>query len=316
MFPILGEDMLEDYEATATAAEKAELEEWFGVARVIPSGRTRPGPSQGHPHIAAATVFWKHVGADDPDLPVPTRERLVHARRMGLIKRFDPWESYIEPMLVAGPEQIARNPDVEFRAYLASDLEFLAGDLVEAGWEVHLMKSPSIRYSPGGFWRFLALEDAALVTMLDADRVALSDTEIERTRVMHRLGLGLWRVPGYYNHEPVNEVRYRPILGGHFGAMGGIPAKKLMQAYVWHARRGSMPLVVNLPGGRQTPLMFAKWPGYGYDEIFQLVGLYPWLVEGGTLTFVPRDSRSFFLPADIDYVNHANPNSEVAYFDG
>jgi hypothetical protein len=45
-------------------------------------------------------VCWKHVNGGDPDLPRPTREMLVDARRMGLVKRFDPWGSYIEPLFV------------------------------------------------------------------------------------------------------------------------------------------------------------------------------------------------------------------------
>lgn len=313
MFPVLDEDMIQLYLDQATAEDRAELEEWFGVARVVPAHRWKGRPLPEERHIVSVTVFWKHVGAKDPDLPVPTLERLVHARRMGLIKRFDPWETYIEPMLSLAAEQIARNPEVEFRAYLAADLEFLMEEFLEVGWDVHLMKSSSLRYCPGGFWRFLALEEDSLVSMVDADRVGLSDTEIVRTRTMAAMGLGLWRTPGYYNQEPTKEVRYRPILGGHFGARGGIPIKLLMETFVWHARRGSLPLTVKVPGIGERPLMFPEWPGYGYDEIFQLVAMYPWLVGRGTLTFIPPDARSLFLPADLEYATHANPNSEAVY---
>ena len=65
-----------------------------------------------------------------------------------------------------------RHPEVSFRLYLARDLEFLVEDLTGLGWEVHLMKSPSVRYCPGGFWRFLALgERGRLVTVIDTDRM-------------------------------------------------------------------------------------------------------------------------------------------------
>ena len=98
----------------------------------------------------------------------------------------------------------------------------LAG-LVELGWEVCVMKSPSIRYCPGGFWRFLALEEEdAIVTVIDSDRIGQAAGDIERTELMDRLDLALWRVPGYYNADTAKEVRYRPILGGHFGARGGL----------------------------------------------------------------------------------------------
>jgi len=53
---------------------------------------------------------------------------------------------------------------------------------------------------------------------------------------------------------------------------------------------------------------------YGYDEVFQLIALYPWLVKTGTLTFVPNDARSMLLPADVEYALQANWKSEIVYF--
>lgn len=265
-------------------------------------------------HVVSATLFWKNVGAKDPDLPKPSRFRMIHARRLGLVQRFDPWGAYVEPFLLYSGQVKEKNPDVILRVYLASDLEFLVEDLTEAGWEVHLMKTPSIRYCPGGFWRFLALaEKGKLVTMIDADRVKEINVELERTRLMEASGLGLWRVPGYYNADFSKEVRYRPILGGHFGAKGGIDVKKLMQAYIWHLRRGSLPAIVSVPGCGPRPLQFLRWPGYGVDEVFQLMALYPRLVREGTLTFVPTDAKSLLLPVDIEYCTWANPASEVIY---
>ncbi|WP_367873809.1 hypothetical protein [Luteolibacter sp. Populi] len=146
-------------------------------------------------------MFWKHVNGEDAELPQPTRESLVDARRMGLVRRFAPWDSYVAPLHEHTPGAIAKHPGVIFRIYLASDLDFLIDELVELGWEVHVMKSPSIRYCPGGFWRFLALEDDVLVTVIDTDRMDEVSHEIARTEEMHRAGLGLWRVPGYYNAD-------------------------------------------------------------------------------------------------------------------
>lgn len=89
MFPVLDEKLLQTLENEATAVEKSELEEWFDVARVFraPRWESRPAATGSNRHIISASVFWKHVGAKDPDLPAPTRERLVLARRVGLIKR-------------------------------------------------------------------------------------------------------------------------------------------------------------------------------------------------------------------------------------
>ncbi len=265
--------------------------------------------------IVSATLFWKHVHPADPDLPVPTRRRMVDARRLGLVKRFSPWSSYVEPLLLWTREAVGSNPGVTFRLYLGSDLGFLVDELTAVGWEVHLMKSPSIRYCPGGFWRFLALEEpAALVSVIDTDRMGEVSHEIRRTRAMAQAGLGLWRVPGYYNSDLARQVRYRPILGGHFGAQGGIPVRKLIEAFLWHSERGSLRKTAFIPGVGERPIQFAKWPGYGFDEWFQLVALYPWLVHRGTLTFIPSDARSLLLPADLEYALWANPRSESIYF--
>lgn len=234
---------------------------------------------------------------------------------MGLVKRIDPWGSYIEPLFVHTPGAVERHPGVTFRLYLAADLDFLTLELRALGCEIYLMKSSSIRYCPGGFWRFLPLEDeGALVTVIDTDRMNEVSHEIARTEAMADAGLGLWRVPGYYNSDLRESVRYRPILGGHFGARGGIPVREVIEAVVWHWRHGSLPLTANIPGLGQRPIRFSNWPDYGFDEWFQLAAMYPHLAPGGTLTFIPSDARSLLLPADVEYAQWANPLSECVYF--
>lgn len=342
IFPVLDDELLEAYEQGVTDSERAEFDEWFGVREVIPAlnktqdcktqdarGEGKNGangilaqapescsPATSLPlHVVSATLFWKHVNEGDPDLPTPDREKLVDAKRMGLVKRFAPWGSYIEPLHRHTRTAVEKHPDVTFRLYLASDLEFLVPELTEMGWEIHLMKSPSVRYCPGGFWRFLALEEEnTLVTVIDTDRMGEVSHEIGRTQAMAEMGLGLWRVPGYYNSNLTKQVRYRPILGGHFGARGGIPIRKLIEAFVWHWRHESLPQTANVPGIGERPIQFAKWPNYGFDEWFQLAAMYPRLVPGGTLTFIPTDARSLLLPIDVEYATWANPKSECIYF--
>lgn len=334
MFPVLDEAMVEAFRDGVTAEESAEFEEWFGTerrtsnakhrtlkgeewksaggqdARATEAGGTPALPS----HIVSATLFWKNVNGEDPELPRPTRERLVDARRMGLVKRFDPWGSYVEPLFTHSREAVARHPHVTFRLYLAADLDFLVPDLTDLGWEVFLMKSPSLRYCPGGFWRFLALEEDALVTVIDTDRMNEVSHEIARTEAMAAAGLGLWRVPGYYNAGFEQGVRYRPILGGHFGARGPVPVRETIEAFVWHWRHGTLPLTARIPGHGEVPIRFSKWPDYGFDEWWQLAALYPRLAPQGTLTFIPADARSLLLPADIEYAMWANPASQAVYF--
>jgi hypothetical protein len=351
IFPVLDEEMIWAYQEGVSKGERAEFEGWFGTAKVaglaktltsnvelptsnfegrdevrksefgMGSERDNGGDGAGRlesaatRHIVSATLFWKHVNEGDPELPVPTREKLVDARRMGLVKRFDPWGSYIEPLFTHSRAAMEKHPEVTFRLYLAADLEFLIPELNELGWEVHLMKSPSIRYCPGGFWRFLALEEEdALVTVIDTDRMNEVSHEIGRTEAMAAAGLGLWRVPGYYNSPLHEQVRYRPILGGHFGARGGVPIRELIEAFIWHWRHETLPLTANIPGIGERPIRFSKWPNYGFDEWWQLAALYPRLAPKGTLTFIPSDARSLLLPADIEYAQWANPKSECVYF--
>ena len=309
-----------------TGEVRAGLPEWDRCreAALSPSGSALLGScvlpscvSEAPPrkHVLSATLFWKHVNEGDPELPVPTREMLVDAKRMGLVKRFAPWESYIAPLFLHTPGAVARHPGVEFRLHLASDLEFLADDLCDLGWTVYLMKSPSIRYCPGGFWRFWPLEEeGSLVTVIDTDRMGEVSGEIARTEAMAAMGLGLWRVPGYYNSDLSKQVRYRPILGGHFGAAGGIPVRRLVECFVWHWRRGTLPNTAQVPGVGERPIQSATWPNYGFDEWFLLAGLYPRLAPAGTITLIPSDARSLLLPADIEYATWANPRSECVYF--
>jgi hypothetical protein len=262
------------------------------------------------------SLFWKHVDAKDPDLPHPSRGRLVDARRLGLVKRLSPWDTYVQPLYLHSLSLEERHPQVEFVCHLADDLDFLIPDLLHLGWTVKLMKSPSQRYCPGGFWRFLPLEEPnTLVTVIDADRLGQASAEIERTELMHRQGLGLWRVPGYY-HAPIDkQIRYRPILGGHFGARGGLmPVRELIECFLWHWWKGTLPLTVKVPRRGEVPIMFADWPNYGFDEWFQLAAMYPRFAPAGVLSFIPIDARSIFLPLDIEYVTWANPNSEIIYF--
>jgi hypothetical protein len=312
--------MIDAYDASVTREELDRYESWFGVESLhspeaVAAGMVEDAPPETERHIVSATLFWKHVQGADPDLPVPTREQMIDARRLGLVKRFEPWESYVEPLLLETPEAVRKNPGVEFRLYLAADLDFLIDELTAAGWHIHLMKSPSLRYCPGGFWRFLALEEKeALITVIDTDRMREVSHEIGRTRAMAQTKLGLWRVPGYYNSDLTQQVRYRPILGGHFGAKGGIPVRKLIEAFLWHSEHGTLRKTAFVPGIGERPIQFANWPGYGFDEWFQLAALYPWLAPEGTLTFIPSDSKSLLLPADLEYALWANPRSESIYF--
>lgn len=321
IFPIFSEEMLRKFRIEVKKKEREELDGWFGVERIArpvkraATGRRARGERE---HVVSATLFWKHILAADPELPIATLERLVMARRLGLVKRFAPWNSYVEPLLDYSAEAMGRNPKVNFRLYLANDLGFLLERFTNLGWEVHLMKSASLRYCPGGFWRFLALEETGKVhTVIDTDRMRYVDGDIARTEIMNELDLGLWRVPGYHsvdNEGKIDRLLYRPILGGHFGARGGVPIRELIEAFVWHTLHGTMPCEAKIPGRGDVAINRVKWPDYGCDEWFLLAVLYPRLVNQGTLSFIPENACSMLLPVDIEYVTWANPRSEIVYF--
>ena len=116
--------------------------------------------------MVAASLFWKNSQADEPDLPPLTRELLKNAGKLGLVKRFDPWPHYVQPLLDGAEKLALARPEIVFRVYLAADLEFLIEDFVEFICEVQVMKSSSIRHNPGAMWRFLALEYEGLVDPL------------------------------------------------------------------------------------------------------------------------------------------------------
>ncbi|MEZ5304789.1 MAG: hypothetical protein R3F11_29700 [Verrucomicrobiales bacterium] len=198
---------------------------------------------------------------------------------------------------------------------MAADLEFLVGDLAEAGCEVRLMRGSSIRHNPGAMWRFLALSDRGrLVTVVDSDRGPLVELEITRTEAMARAGLNFWRVPVFSDYDKDGRMGYRPILACQFGSAQSLPMAKLLKAHVWHRLRGTLPTTCKMPGCGEPEITGTRWPNYGYDEWFLLSAVYPRVARRGVLTFVPAAAKARMLPLDIEYVTWANPRGEVFYF--
>ena len=84
-------------------------------------------------HVVAASLFWKHTKAEDPEL---SRDLIKNAFRLGLVRRFAPWDHYVQPLLDGAEKLASSRPAVIFRVYLAADLEFLVPDLLELNCEV------------------------------------------------------------------------------------------------------------------------------------------------------------------------------------
>lgn len=100
----------------------------------------------------------------------------------------------MEPLLHAVPVHREQYPGGVFRVYLVRDLEFLIGDLIQAGCEVYWMKSFSIRLVPGSLWRLLAFEKhGKVITMLDGNLMERTPEFIARTEDMANANLGVWQ---------------------------------------------------------------------------------------------------------------------------
>lgn len=183
VFPVLTDEQVIEFQEKADPGEMAELEEWFGVARTINGRETR--------NVVAASLFWKNCNPWQPELPPITRDLMLNAVELGLVSRYAPWDHYVQPLLDGAAIMANERPDVVFRVYLAADLDFLIPDLVEAGCEVKLMKSSSIRHNPGAMWRFLAFEEAGQwVTITDSDLARDILGSVERTELGMKADLG------------------------------------------------------------------------------------------------------------------------------
>lgn len=309
VYPVFSEDQIDEYHETATASEKTQMEDWYGVDRII-----NPKPEKRE--IISVSLFWKNVRAGDPELPTPTLNILKNAVDLGHAKRFNPWDHYVLPLLELTPEILKANPDVTLRVYLANDLEFLIDDLTEAGCEVYLMKSSSINFAPGGLWRFLPFSDEGkLVTVTDTDRLNEIDADLIRTRAMAQAGVGAWRVPVPTDLTNDYRVCYLPFMGCQFGVTGGLfDVRELLDAFTWQCLREAVEHHVIFPNCGPLPIQSHKWPSYGFDEFFMNVAAYPRLAQEGMHTYVPGTASSQLLTLDVEYCTWGNPNSEIVYF--
>jgi hypothetical protein len=198
---------------------------------------------------------------------------------------------------------------------LAADLEFLVPDLLLAGCEIYLMQTSSLAHNPGALWRYLAFEEKEKwVTVVDADRAPHMLQDIERTEGTAKVGLGWWRVPVWGELNRYGKMNYRPFLGCQLGACTWLPMNLLMQAMIWHSKRGSMPHTATPPGCAAAEIAGHDWPNYGYDEWFLSAAVYPRAAMDGILTFVPSDAKCRILALDVAYCLQMNQQSEMAYF--
>ena len=307
-FPILTDELYDEYLASAPKKLRREAAGWFAEQQTINPRDVR--------HIVSVSLFWKNISSHQPDIVIRDRADFMAAGKRRNLLRFEPWSHYVKPLLEGAYRLHATRDDAAFRVYLAADLEFLQEDLVEAGCEVRLMKSSSIRHNPGAMWRFLAFaETGKLITVVDADRAERPERDLARTEAMAQSGLHWWRVPVWGELNEIGNVSYRPFIGLQMGSTGGLTeVSTMMEALVWASQAGKIETYAKLPGCTPKPVHGTVWPDYGFDEWFLLSSIYPRAAYDGILTFVPSNAKSRLLTLDVQYASKANKRSEIHYF--
>ena len=177
------------------------------------------------------------------------------------------YRRYFLPLLRDGPEMVRLFPGSNIRVYADPALPGdIMRQLVEAGFEVHVMNHPS-RGLSGTFWRTLALEDKA-----PEAEVFISDTDPVFHRDLVNKGLDAraivedWRRTGKKFLVIGSDVVYMPFCMNRIG----------MRNFVIEGMEGK----INRYEGRE----------YGEDEVFMAEELWPIIKGEGFVRYeLPRD---------------------------
>ena len=305
--PVLTDEMVELAEKEITQEERDVFEADFGIDRVV-------NEIQGKSHTLSVSLFFKPTYASEQETPSASEELLRFPERFGAEVRYNPWNHYVEPILKHSERLIRTYPNLKVRVYLGNDLQFLIPRLLPH-CEVIVMRSSSIRCAPGMLWRFLAIEDSEMTTLLDADLLSLADSRIRLTEQLRNAGVGAWRIPVPRDYHRHYGILYRPIAGYASGTANRLPMRILLSAMLWHYRRKTIANHVLFPlNGNPIPLSSGIWPDYGFDEYFLLAAVYPRWAREGLLTILPitpKPPRSFILFLDIEYAAWSHPNSSI-----
>ncbi|MFT6177917.1 MAG: hypothetical protein ACJA1W_000253 [Akkermansiaceae bacterium] len=311
IFSVMDVDMVGTYQSEASSREKEALAQLFEVEAVHNVRKTG--------HAVATGLFWKPASPGEAEYPQPTEEIMRNPAEHGLPSRFkNPWVHYVEPVFEAARHLGEIRPDLVYRVYLGNDLSFLIPKLLEAGCEVYLMKSSSIRHNPGAMWRFLAMEEDCLVTMSDSDRAREMIHDIERTELVAEGGLNFWRSPYFFTKRDAvvgSPGGYHTSSAGLMGCAKPLPMRELCEAFVWCCEKGLMRDHCLL-GERKVPIAEAKWPTFGFDEWFINAVIHPRVAFEGGVTFVNWKATylNHWFALDIEYCTWANPKSEIMFW--
>ena len=60
-FPVLTDEMIDQFQVEATKEEQIELDQWFSIKKVI-------NPQPAIRHVVSTSLFWKNPKQEDPEL--------------------------------------------------------------------------------------------------------------------------------------------------------------------------------------------------------------------------------------------------------
>ena len=109
VFPILSDELFDAYLAEAPKKFRKEAAGWFAEQRTI-----NPRPVR---HIVSVCLFWKNIRSHQPDIVIRDRADFMAAEKSRKLLRFDPWSTYVRPVLEGAYRLHAAWEDVAFRVF-------------------------------------------------------------------------------------------------------------------------------------------------------------------------------------------------------
>jgi len=212
------------------------------------------------------------------------------------------WKSYLDPILSFN------SPDVDLEVYICPFLFTVlsSASLLPSRHTYKVMSRTSNRHNPGAMWRFLGLDSSKPVFVADADSLnqfrlcgwEWIQSDIKWYRRAHN---------GKADHNDFdgNSVFYHAVTASEFGCKAGCVSEAKMRetlaAFYWAAKNGLVQNSVWHPDLRKVCPLFGRSPdGYGFDELFCQLVLFPLMVKEGVFSVFPQpDRRGTFGDLDL-----------------
>lgn len=297
-YPIFTDEMVQAYESECPEREISLVRKFFEIDRII--------NSQAQSHIVALSLAGVPPG-------VPPEALNLYSELEDPEMIIGNWKSALRDKQRYFEDLKNSHPDTVVRIYLAAHLDSLIPMFTDAGFEIHLMTSDADCFGLSKLWPLLALNDGDhLVTLTTLDGLKSVVTDVTRTKATSEAGLQIWRTPfGSSFSKPVPT--YFPISSGSFGSTQGLPIKLLLESFLWHSMKETLPMEIVFPGAGSRRIDEADWRHKNYNEWFAALAIYPRAACGGTLTFLLIRDHPPLTCVDLEYVSWANPESQVIF---